>query len=274
MELHGGSVAVESQVGEGSRFTISFPWRVTDVLEQLTEGDLPESTPFLAPWRDIVIVDDSQATQEQLRRYFAEITPTIRVFSESHAVLASLLAQPPDLVVLDIFLPDGSGLDLLETLRNNPQTAELPILVVSVLDDQARAMAAGADHCLVKPFTKAQVHRALQTIALKREARLSQNGDSAQPLVLLAEDHEANVITFSKYLTAKGFDLILARNGLEVVARAKANKPDIILMDIQMPQMNGLEAIQKIREDEDTVVAQIPSSPLPLLPCREMKKLV
>lgn len=137
MELHGGSVAVKSQVGEGSRFTVSFPWLVADVMKSFSDHDLPE-------------------------------------------------------------------------------------------------------------------------IILKREAHSSQNRDSAQPLILLAEDHEANINTFSTYLIARGFDLILARNGLEAVARATADKPDLILMDIQMPQMNGLDAIQKIREDKDTAVASIP----------------
>ncbi|MCA9918972.1 MAG: response regulator [Anaerolineales bacterium] len=259
MELHGGSVAVHSEVGQGSRFTVSFPWYLADEQpELLSENELPDTPPYMAPWHTVVIVEDSPSTQAQLKRYFEGGGGQIRLFGEGNAALASIQAEPPDLVVLDLFLPDSSGLVLLQAMRANPQTAQVPVLVVSVMEDQAQAVAAGADYCLMKPFTRAQLHMALQAVAVKRNGFVRQDTAVSHPIILLAEDHEANINTFSSYLIAKGFDLILARNGLEAVARAEADKPDLILMDIQMPQMNGLDAIRQIRQHVDTAVSQIP----------------
>ncbi len=74
---------------------------------------------------------------------------------------------------------------------------------------------------------------------------------SDAPLILLAEDHLSNVMTIQSYLEAKGYRLIVAENGQEAIALAKAEKPDLILMDIQMPVLDGLSAIRQLRQDPD-----------------------
>ncbi|ELR99857.1 signal transduction histidine kinase [Gloeocapsa sp. PCC 73106] len=88
------------------------------------------------------------------------------------------------------------------------------------------------------------------------ELNFRQIAPESSPLILLAEDNEANISTISSYLRAKGYRLVLAKNGQEAVTLAQSNRPDLILMDIQMPLMNGIEAMTQIRSDRN--LAQVP----------------
>ncbi|MCA9953789.1 MAG: response regulator [Anaerolineales bacterium] len=261
MELHGGSVAVDSQVGRGSRFTVSFPWLgVGQRVEPIIERHLPEPSTYLSPWHRVVVVEDDMLSQSHLVTYFEEIDVPVAVVPLGPDAMIEVAAEEPDLVIVSVPLGERSGLELLRAMRASSLLGQVPIMAAMLADEQAQAeaRAMGADYILEKPFTRAQMNMALQTITVERNGFAEAETAVANPLILLAEDHEANINTFSSYLIAKGFDLILARNGLEAVARAKADKPDLILMDIQMPQMNGLDAMRKIREDEDTAVAQVP----------------
>lgn len=261
MELHGGSVAVDSTAGQGSRFTVSFPWHgVSPLVEQLTERRLPETPLLSSPWRQVVVVEDDLLSHSHLASFFEESGVPVSVVPLGPNALAEVVAVEPDLVVVCVPVTNRAGLDLLQAIRGSAQLVQTPILAVMLAEEQvvAEARALGANYCLEKPFTRAQMGMALQTIIVERSGAREAETAVTNPIILLAEDHEANINTFSSYLIAKGFDLILARNGLEAVARARADKPDLILMDIQMPQMNGLDAMRKIREDEDTAVAQIP----------------
>lgn len=261
MELHGGMVTVESVVGQGSRFTISFPWLQPAPLS-LPAGLQVEMDDLSPLFRLALLVDDSPAATAQMKRYLNELQIEVTALLYGRDAVALAASLQPDIILLDILLPDISGWDVLAGLKANPKTRRIPVLIASVIDERENALAAGAADCLLKPVTRPQLQAVLQRL-LAQVQRLRtrplpsgpddtppvQQPPSNRPRILLAEDNEANINTFSHYLMAKGYDIIVAHNGRDAVERAKTDRPDLILMDIQMPHMNGLDAIREIRTD-------------------------
>ncbi len=258
VELHGGSVTVESAgKGEGSRFTISLRWTPSAVAAvEPQEADAPP-----APLRHALVVEDSRSAAELLERYLKEMDVSCTVLDRGERVLEVAAASRPDVILLDLLLPGESGWAVLAQLKADPHTRDIPVVITSVVEERVRGLELGAQEYLVKPFTRDELHTALQISVTDHDASMPtsalvisaepESESEAAPLVLIAEDNEANIRSMSGYLVAKGFRLAVARNGGEAVDQTRELRPDLILMDIQMPGVDGMEATRQIREDSE-----------------------
>jgi len=248
VELHGGSVTLESELGKGSRFIVTVPQIVARAPVQ--KGVSKNEADRRGCHRALIIEDDP-TSGAILVNYLNELGLEAVLHASGDDAVEMALRERPDVILLDIQLPGESGWVVLVRLKEHPGTRDIPVAVVSVVDEPERSRALGAVAHFTKPVTRVQLADFLQRDAVPLPSIPPSVAPPAPtgPLVLLAEDNEANVQTIGGYLEDKGYAMAYAINGAIAVKLARELHPALILMDIQMPVMDGLTAIREIRAD-------------------------
>ncbi|QWV99129.1 response regulator [Geomonas nitrogeniifigens] len=247
--LLGGDVGVTSELGQGSVFTLRLPLECSlgDGVKDASLAAVPAQE-WRAPHpsgRSVLVVDDDPETVSLITTHLSQAGfGTLSALNGPDA-LRLARANRPFAITLDIMMPEMDGWEVMRELKEHPETADIPVMIISLSEDRATGVALGAVGVISKPVGREQLMEAF--------ARLTGAGCR---LVLVVDDSDYDRFFLASLFKEQGLDVLLAESGPEALELAVTDHPDLITLDLLMPGMDGAAVLDRLRSNSCT--ADIP----------------
>ena len=240
VEKMGGKIWLDSAPGQGSRFIFSV--RLAQVPKTISLEAKHRARPL------VLLAEDSSHASDLMANYLEPAGYDVVRASSLPKTIQMARELRPDAVVLDLLLPSTEGWRVLREVKAHEDTASIPVIVASVLDMDDAATSLGAAAYLTKPVSKKILLDAL---------KIAVSSKIVSPLVMVIDDEDQARQLLRDILTAAGYRVVAASNGKEALERISENKPDVVVLDLMMPEMDGFDFLFALRESPHT--ASIPA---------------
>jgi DNA-binding response OmpR family regulator len=247
--LHGGTVAVASQEGEGARFAAWLPLRVPAQVAAILPHSASAAATADTKERVALVVEDDDHSADLVRLQLEAEGFTVLRAASAEAALVLASQQTLSLITLDLQLAGINGWEFLLQIRENSALAHVPVVVISGLEVTNLALTRGAAAVLQKPITRAQLKASLVNLGLHPHQGHTRT-------VLVVDDDPKAVELVAAFLPAPAYAVVRAYGGTEAIALAQRLRPDLILLDLMMPEVSGFDVVAALQRNTDT--ARIP----------------
>ena len=253
-EMLGGTISVESQLGKGSVFTITLPLVVAPVVaadegsgvsgeEEILPIDVPlaDPTSSVGPVSNkILVIDDDQDMLAMMSRFLQKKGYQVITASSGEEGLKLAGELHPQVITLDVLMPRVDGWRVLELLKLNPETADIPVVMLTLTGDRSMGLALGAIEYLSKPVDRTQLIKILNRYISDKSTR---------PILVLEDDTTMREM-LCRTLTKEGWDVREASNGKVALDKIRREIPGMILLDLLMPVMDGFTFLKELRKED------------------------
>jgi len=243
VELLGGKIWAESEYGVGSKFTFSLALQVPKA--EPVKAAIPEEAEVTKPL--VLTIEDDPKAQEVLRIYLEDSGYQVLQAYKGTEAIKLAKEYKPYAITLDIIMPSRDGWDILQELKSTPGTAGIPVIIVSIVDSRELGLSMGAIAYLVKPIEPDELIKVLGSIERENGIKINK--------VLVVDDNPADVEFIAVSLEAPKIDgraVLRAYGGVEGVELAEKHQPDLIILDLMMPDIDGFEVIRRLRRSKAT----------------------
>lgn len=238
VELHGSGLKLTSHQGQGSCFYFSLPAAPSAQESPARKREVPIRS---AMSRRILVVEDDRATAQLIQSQLTSAGYQVTVCEEPQNALDIAAQLQPCAITLDIVMKPKNGWEILTQLKRDPRTAQIPLIVVSIVDQPSMGALLGADEYLVKPVDKGTLLGAI--------ARHISRRPSLKPSrsILIVEDDSPTREFIAEMLTTQGFTVTTAADGAEARAQVAASLPELVILDMMLPEVSGFELLSEWR---------------------------